>query len=522
MERLEEKKKVKEKEERLVKQEKKLVKIIPFRSRIVTKELKFFLRFFSFEISSPQKICAKLKLEKTCKLTTKIITFHYEKTSKIRTYLILSELKFKSFILKHTFLRPSLIFSKSFYKPIISHFKHKLFAFSLEESPKKIYSSIMVIKSLPIQLEKFAPLETEYSVEGRIEETPTPLQHLFIKIGGSWIDEEPFKLTCIVLQEKEYREIIEDIIVSKYKYHGEYEVESKFLGEPRPNIEQNLEDILKSPNIKIISLIISKGEEEKIKTILREHRSKPLTFILAPNEISEFDRLKTAIEKVPDTSRIFLSFNKNDEKQIEKICQLIGIEVKDLKNEVADLNISPVDIFKIAKKVQESRRKEWQRKLASAITEGKCPWFENRESETHYLMKKIVYYYLTKVKRKVKEEELKVEEPIQIENNIVKIVPDIWFDDECWEVETGIPCEEEKGIIIDWKDPVIRLRFKIKKYAEIFKNKELHINIVLPNDFFNIFKDKLKFNIKKELEDTVPNLHFWTINWSTLSLERVL
>lgn len=136
------------------------------------------------------------------------------------------------------------------------------------------------------------------------------------------------------------------------------------------------------------------------------------------------------------------------------------------------------------------------------------PFFRERETTTHYLMKRLVYNSL-KNSEEYKGKNIVVEEPLLVLNGkggIEKVIPDIIVEGEYWEIETGYPSKDEP--IMDPYDPFARLVSKLGKYQGSLK-----IRVVVPSIYAQMFREKIK-QVKryfKEVHDI--EVKFYTLQW---------
>ena len=130
-------------------------------------------------------------------------------------------------------------------------------------------------------------------------------------------------------------------------------------------------------------------------------------------------------------------------------------------------------------------------------------------------MKKIVYHHL-KNKNEYKDKEIKVEEPIILdeEGKPKEIIPDIIVNKageliECWEVETGYPSKDEEAWIKEPFSTYARFVWKLKKYGE---GEHKKVNVVIPSIYAYLFIDDIR-KVKEYFKGKFDELKFYTLHW---------
>jgi len=273
--------------------------------------------------------------------------------------------------------------------------------------------------------------------------------------------------------------MVEHLMAIKYAYHGEYRFFMKLPRQKEFMLSKIAEGRLRKAGVKDIpSLITEKAEEDPYALITSDHlivsipipsisEESIMKIIRGLKEISkrgpkcviiysrEAGPLENLDEEVPDVDVVIAALPKFNEKLPKLIGEILGIE---LPPTVYETRID--NLWNFAVKLYEEEMKRLDNKLP---TKG-VDFFPGRESLFHYLMKKIVYWYLKESGyTHVKTEELKplINEAGQF---VGHVIPDIVADDECWEVETGYPSEEERTLIVEPWDPRARLIWKLSRY----------------------------------------------------------
>jgi hypothetical protein len=330
--------------------------------------------------------------------------------------------------------------------------------------------------------------------------------------GGDLLRWKTHKALCLVLtgdEPKNGMKMIEDIISTKYTFHGFHEflrnlpwqrdMESgsvKKGEEILKEMEKEIYDKIISKDL-IVSAIVSAKEKKNIIKGLREVAYKGAKcLILYVKDVKDFEDLDL---EVADVDIKIVGLPKLDDKTRRSIGTLIGVDLKDVIANSID------QLWHKALKLYEEEVDELNKKLPHV------PFFPEREGLMHFLMKRIVYTYL-KNKEEYKSKSIKVEEPLLTpdeKGEVKQVIPDIVIDDECWEVETGYPSKDEP--IMDQSNPFARLVLKLKKYREM---GYLKIRVVAPTIYAHMFKDDIK-EAKRHFKEVYDlEIKFYTINWS--------
>lgn len=375
---------------------------------------------------------------------------------------------------------------------------------------KKVETEIPATKEVGhSDLSSVASSETKEE-ENILDELIQPIK------GGSFLDWKIHRPLCIILTGNNAligMKMIEDIMSTKYTYHGFYE----FL---RLNLPWQSD--IKKP---IISAVKSDGEKEKTtyeKIISQEliisdavtaekkedvirglrnisHRGAKCVIIYV-KVVEEFEKLPDEVAAV-DFKFISLP-DKLDDRIVKLMGKVIGVELQNTPATSID------ELWHRAIRLYEEEAGELDKKLPYA----NVPYFPERESTTHYLMKRLVYNWLNK--KDEYKNKIKVEKPLQISDDEKIMIPDITVENgkerkECWEVETGYPFKDEQ--IIDRDNPFARLVSKIQKYRE--QCNFLKIHIVVPSIYAHMFKEKIMQTKKYFKQMYNMDVKFYTIQW---------
>ena len=376
----------------------------------------------------------------------------------------------------------------------------------IHESPSWLSEHKKAVKEIAESMVETSKLVTEENI----------FDELFQVVkGDNFLHWKIHKPLCLILtgdEPKNGMKMIEDIVSTKYTFHGFHEF-SRNLPWQR-DIEsvsgsvKKGEEIFKEMGKEIYDKIISKdlivsdvvGAEEKKNVIkgLREIAYKGAKcLILYVKDVKDFEDLDL---EVADVDIKIVGLPKLDNKTQRLIGAIIGVNLKDV---IAD---SIDQLWHIALRLYEEEADELNKKLPHV------PFFPEREGLMHYLMKRIAYTYL-KNKEEYKSKSIKVEEPLLISDEkgeVKRVIPDIIINnEECWEIETGYPSKDEP--IVDLSNPFARLVSKLKKYREM---GYLKIRVVVPTIYAHMFKDDIRETKRHFKEVYDLKIKFYTINWS--------
>lgn len=360
-------------------------------------------------------------------------------------------------------------------------------------------------------------LEVEEKVEEETQVTNV-IDELFLSLkGGSCLKWKLNRPLCIILtgDKPDGMRTIEDLMSTKYTFLGFYDF-SKNL--PWQDVLKSVKEKIKTHKSEtrereddiynkiisedlIISDVISVIDKDKIIKGLRDISNRGAKcLIFYTQNVEDFENLDSEVYNV-DMKIIRLP--KLDDKVKKLISKLTGVDLEVLDDSIDSL-------WHRAVRVYEEEAEELDRKLPSKDVD----YFPERETETHYLMKKLLYHYL-KNKKDYKDKEIKVEEPIILdgEGELKKIIPDIIIKGdekilECWEVETGYPSKDEEEWIKEPFSPYARFVWKLKKYGEGGYKK---VNVVLPSIYGHMFKEDVR-KVKGYFEEKIE-LKFYTLHW---------
>lgn len=353
--------------------------------------------------------------------------------------------------------------------------------------------------------------------EGEGKEPEDIIDKLFTPLHGrgsfDWDINRP---VCIILEgdKDEGRRIIEDIVSTRYTFQGVYKFskslpwgesggERSELSDIKSKENSSIDKKIKEEDILIVSDKIDIEDKDKIVNSLREisHRGKKCVILYVKDNGKE---LKEEIKKITNVDVVAIKLPKYE--FLDVVGKLVGVDPDiSLTESTPDITIDS-SWSKIVR-LYEEKMEDLRCKLPYVA------YYQERETETHYLMKRVVYNWL---KNENPNKEIKVEEPIILDdqNKLKEIKPDVIMEDVSWEVETGYPSEEERELIRDSSDPFSRLTWKLGKYGETYKN----VNVVFPSIYVHLFRKEIK-EIKKYFNGKIK-LKFYTINWSKASVVR--
>ena len=376
----------------------------------------------------------------------------------------------------------------------------------------------------------------ETEIESEKEEADDILERLF-NLQRSSFDWDYGKLAVIIAvsDDEDSKEMLEQIVARKYAYHGnftfEQDLESKDtkyrkLEEIREVIPANKEIIekIKTPKLIISSIVQKKRWSVLVKALKDIAELGKKCVILYPKE-NDIKVLIYRIKNIPNVELKVIKLPKWNENTCKLIGKLQGIDEKTLQKNLfemketwKELNTKELkfegtvdEAYSLAWKMNEKIRK--QIKDSDKISKDLNKWlpqaigkyyFSHSESKNHFLTKKYVYWLL---KMANPEKNILLEQP-----DASKKIPDIKFDDQNWEIETGYPSKEELEKNQEQSDAFVHL-MKLNKYES-----EDKVNVILPNLYAYIFRKQIK-NVKRNLGS---NIKFYTINWSRSKLELFL
>lgn len=362
------------------------------------------------------------------------------------------------------------------------------------------------------------------------------MERLF-NLQRSSFDWDYGKLAVIIAvsNDEDSKEMLEQIVARKYAYHGnftfEQDLESKDtkyrkLEEIREVIPANKEIIekIKTPKLIISSIVQKKRWSVLVKALKDIAELGKKCVILYPKE-NDIKVLIYRIKNIPNVELKVIKLPKWNENTCKLIGKLQGIDEKTLQKNLfemketwKELNTKELkfegtvdEAYSLAWKMNEKIRK--QIKDSDKISKDLNKWlpqaigkyyFSHSESKNHFLTKKYVYWLL---KMANPEKNILLEQP-----DASKKIPDIKFDDQNWEIETGYPSKEELEKNQEQSDAFVHL-MKLNKYES-----EDKVNVILPNLYAYIFRKQIK-NVKRNLGS---NIKFYTINWSRSKLELFL
>ncbi|MEM4447253.1 MAG: hypothetical protein QW461_08180 [Candidatus Jordarchaeales archaeon] len=337
--------------------------------------------------------------------------------------------------------------------------------------------------------------------------------------GGEFSLQRPLCLIAVGKTEDGLR-MIEHLMATKYTYHGEH---GFFMGLPwqkEPILSKIAEGRVKETGVKHIppsgieevkeekpySLITSERLIVRIPSVnegnimeiirgLKEISKKgPKCVILYTSDVRPLEDLD---KKVLDIDVTVVALPEYNERLLRLIEKLLGI---DLPPAVYEESID--DLWGFAVRLYEEEMK----RLDNELPTREVDFFPERESPFHYLMKRIVYWYLKRSGyASVKTEPL---EPLINEANqfIGHVIPDMVADGEYWEVETGYPSEEERALIMEPWNPRVRLTWKLSKY----KGSPSKIRVVFPAIYAYLFRDDIRW-VKKYFKERGIDVEFYII-----------
>lgn len=312
--------------------------------------------------------------------------------------------------------------------------------------------------------------------------------------------------------------MLEHLISTKYTYHGEYRF-SMSLPWQREEVQAEIterklkktgvkqapaSEVLEVKEEKPYSLITSKdlivripsaNERNKAEIIrgLREISKRgPKCVILYTQNAEPFENLN---KEVPDIDVLIITLPEYNERLPRLIEKLLGIDLPPHSSRKVD------DLWGYAVWHYEEELRRLDRELP---TKG-VDFFPERESKFHYLMKRIVYWYLKRRGYPVRAEELV--SLIDDRNQFIGyIVPDVIAGDEYWEVETGYPSVDEHRLIMEPWDPFARLTWKLSKY----EGSPSKIRVVFPAIYAYLFRDEIR-KVRKYFKERGIDIQFYTI-----------
>lgn len=344
------------------------------------------------------------------------------------------------------------------------------------------------------------------------------LDELFQPVkGGSFLGWKTHRPLCIILagdDPKNGMKMVEDLMSTKYTFHGFYEfsqnlpwqkaVESvkvkvgfgaaELVKKMEKGIEKGIYEKIVSRDL-IISDVVSAEKKDDVVKGLRDisHRGAKCVILYA-KDVRGFEDLDLEVTGVDFK---IVGLPKLNGKIRRLVGTLVGVDLEKIPA------ISVDQLWHEAVRLYEEEAGELDKKLPHV------PCFPERESMTHYLMKRLVYNSL-KNKEEYKAKNIRVEDPLWFldeEGKIKKIIPDIVVDDECWEVETGYPFKDEP--IMDPGDPFARLVSKLEKYREEY----LKIRVVVPSIYAHMFREKIKQAKRYFREVHDRQVKFYTLQW---------
>jgi ribosomal protein L9 len=312
------------------------------------------------------------------------------------------------------------------------------------------------------------------------------------------------------------REMLEDIVSTKYTFHGEYgfpknltcQVKSKEVEIALQQRVRSAEEIIKErmrekPSIyeKIISkdLIVSdkvtENDKDGIVKGLRDVADRgPKCVILYSDKLEPFLYLDKEVGANIDVK--FVRLPIYNERTLLLIGKLIGIEPKASS---PSIKVAWADSIRYYEKVMRLLNE----KLSYNLIE--VPRDTENETELHYIMKKVVYHILKQKHKNVVAEKEIFE--TDVNGKRVQIKPDIRVDEaEFWEIETGYPTDEEKECLSEYFKPHVRLIEKLKKFGEG------KVNLVVQSIYASLFMDELR-KVKDAFKGIIE-LKFYMLHWS--------
>uniref|UniRef100_A0A7J3M2I1 Uncharacterized protein n=1 Tax=Archaeoglobus fulgidus TaxID=2234 RepID=A0A7J3M2I1_ARCFL len=369
------------------------------------------------------------------------------------------------------------------------------------------------IKTLKIQFQKELPkipkIETE---EERGDEEPEDVLDKLVPAFKDAISKilnyhRPLCLICIG-EKPDGLKMVEDLMSTKYTYHGEYRFSKKL-----PWIESEIEgkrsferiekpyDLIISEEL-IVQINANENNKQEIIRGLREiskRGAKCVILYVKRKEVKAFE----GIDKVPGVDFVFIELPEYNKENVERIGKLLGIDLD--PNFIFASYGTIDDVWSHSVRLYEEMMDELDRELPTRDVD----FFPERESSFHYLMKRIVYWFL----RRKGYTNVKVEKPealIDKEGKFVGyVIPDIIADGEYWEIETGYPASDEKMLIKEYWNPYSRLVGKISKY----KGSPHKIRIVFPSIYANLFREEIK-EVKKYFEERGIDLKIYAVHLS--------
>jgi len=338
--------------------------------------------------------------------------------------------------------------------------------------------------------------------------------------GREFSLQRPLCLIAVGKSEDGLR-MIEHLMATKYTYYGEYGffmglpwqkelISSKIAGEmmkktsvkhlPSTRMEQIKEEgpysLITSERLIVrIPSVNEKNIMEIIRGLKEISKRGPKCVILYTPDVRPLEDLD---KKVLDVDVTIVALPEYNERLPRLIERLLGINLPPtIYEESLD------DLWSFAVRLYEEEMKRLDNELS---TKG-VDFFPERESPFHYLMKRIVYWYLKNQSNYTRVEAEKLKPQFDEANQLVRyVVPDVVADDEYWEVETGYPSEEEKALIKEPWNPRARLIWKLSKY----RSKPSKIRVVFPAIYAHLFRYDI-MSVKKYFEERGIDIKFYTI-----------
>ena len=369
-----------------------------------------------------------------------------------------------------------------------------------------------------------AKLTAEQKTEGAIgvgeEGAEELLDELFPPIRGEgicrWDHRRPI---CFVVTGESFdsREMLEDIVSTKYTFHGEYafsknlpwQVKSKEVEvalkraeeviKERESIREKLTiyEKITSKDLIVSEKVTEKDKEGIVKGLRDIANRGPKCVILYTDNLEPFQHLDKEVG--PSIEVRFVRLPSYSDKTLHLIGELIGVEPKASS---PSIKVAWADSIRHCEKVMKALNDKLKYKSSEVVYDPES------ETELHYLMKKVVYHIL---KQKHKNMEIEVEKEVCVtdeSSQTLQIRPDIRVGEEFWEIETGYPTNEEKASLAEPDKPHARLINKLKKFRETLG--KVKVNVVVQSIYAALFKDELKK--VKDYEEI--ELNFYTLHWS--------
>lgn len=397
------------------------------------------------------------------------------------------------------------------------------------ESPKVELSPIR-LRKLPektISREEVAELrveerEEEVKPELEVENVLNELLPV-LKGGRKFSLQRPLCIIAIGKSSDGIR-MVEHLMSTKYTYHGEYrflmglpwqkeDILKKIEEEERrktgvrhipvgrwgevKEIEEDPYSLITSE--RLIVSIPSANRENKAKIVrgLREISKRgPKCVILYTSDVEPFENLEN---EVLDVDVNIIALPEYSEETSKLIGEMLGVNIPHLRYAMFE---KVDDLWGFAVRFYEDEIS----RIDCELPTKEVDYLSDRESEFHYLMKRIVYYYLKRWGYKIIEVE-KLQSLTDDKGRFIGYVrPDIIADGEYWEVETGYPTEEEKELLKEPWNPYSRLIWKLSKYKE----KPSKICVVFPAIYAHLFRDEI-VKVKRYFKERDIAVSFYTI-----------